>query len=277
MYFGQGVLGRVYRADGDPPAAGKRIRALDPEWDGKFPRSRTPSALLEIAGAAGLVGALARRPSAGRRRGRSRRPGRNPTEIHRTTRTNWSQRCRRHRRSRARALRRSGCHLRAALDHDEAVRNLQLKRSRSNAPDIVKLTRTCAGVDELDVRGRLPLVDMSLPALRAMAPPQYREFSKRFRSWSQPTSRVALFEWTLHRVLLRHLRPQFEAAKPPMVAYYALQGWAGLVRYCFPRWPTRATHPTRRRSVGRGAAHLPKAKIELLPPRRAISDSSTMP
>ena len=32
-----------------------------------------------------------------------------------------------------------------------------------------------------------------------------------------------MFEWTLHQILLRHLRPQFEPVHPPQIRYYGLQ------------------------------------------------------
>ena len=39
----------------------------------------------------------------------------------------------------------------------------------------------------------------------------------------QADKRLGLFEWTLHQILLRHLRPQFEAGPPPQIVYYGLQ------------------------------------------------------
>ena len=68
----------------------------------------------------------------------------------------------------------------------------------------------CRAVNQLDVRARLPLVDMTLPALRALSRSQYETFSQSFVQLVQADKRLGLFEWTLHQILLRHLRPQFE-------------------------------------------------------------------
>ena len=57
MYFGQGVQAGLTGLMATHPPLDKRIFALDPEWDGKFPAlPSTPSAFVEIAGASGLVG-----------------------------------------------------------------------------------------------------------------------------------------------------------------------------------------------------------------------------
>ena len=52
---------------------------------------------------------------------------------------------------------------------------------RQPMPNVFELTlQLVKAVNQLDVRGRLPLVDMSLPALRALSVSQYNEFIKCF-------------------------------------------------------------------------------------------------
>ncbi len=272
MYFGQGVREGFSGLMATHPPLEKRIAALDPEWDGKFPPlPDTPSAFVEIAGAAGLVGAspLGDRVPVDVVEDAADQIG-NPTEIHRAYAHELVERLPEtivtavHEPYGARAVIFS-----LLLDRDEAVRNLQFETlTRFMPPDIVKLTRELAPVvDGLDVRGRLPLVDMSLPALRAMAPPQYREFSQAFQELVAADRRVALFEWTLHRVLLRHLRPQFESARPPRVAYYALTRLGGPCSVLLSALAYAGNAPDKaREALAEAASHLPKAKIELLPP-----------
>lgn len=110
-------------------------------------------------------------------------------------------------------------------DRNPEIRAKQLQRlSELAKPDIVELTRKLLpSIDTLDVRVRLPLVDMSLPALRAMSPPQYREFLTCFKELVAAENKLGLFEWTLHRVLLRNLTPQFEKTAAPRAAFYGLQ------------------------------------------------------
>ncbi len=277
MYFGQGVREGFTGLMATHPPLESRIARLDPEWNGKYPPlPDTPSAFVEIAGAAGLVGASLvgdRLPAdvvpvdvvdaAANQVG-------NPTEIHRTYAHELVERLPEtivaavHEPYGARAV-----IFALLLDRDKAIRNLQLKAlTRLMPPDIVKLTRELSpAVDRIDVRGRLPLVDMSLPALRAMAPPQYREFSQAFEQLVEADDRIALFEWTLHRVLLRHLRPQFESARPPRAAYYALTRLGGSCSVLLSVLAYAGNSPDKAAgALAVAATHLPQAKIKLLPP-----------
>ena len=86
----------------------------------------------------------------------------------------------------------------------------------------------------------LPMVDMTLPALRALSPAQYQEFSKCFIQLVQADKRLGLFEWTLHQILLRHLRPQFETAagwpsRSTLNSNLILFGAHPAASYCRPR------------------------------------------
>jgi hypothetical protein len=111
------------------------------------------------------------------------------------------------------------------LDRDVDVRAAQLRALEQLADaNVFELTlRLVPALNQLDVRARLPLVDMTLPALRALSASQYATFSQIFVQLVQADKRLGLFEWTLHQILLRHLRPQFESAQPKPIKYYGLQ------------------------------------------------------
>ena len=157
------------------------------------------------------------------------------------------------------------------LDEDASVRSHQLQvLAETTTADIVELTRQLTpSISQLDARVRLPLVDMSLPALRAMTQPQFVEFSYAFQKLVQADNRIALFEWTLHRILLRHLRPQFENAAKPRIAFYGLQR---LSQPCSVLLSTLAyagnTVEEATQALAAAAVHLPKANIRLLPPEQ---------
>lgn len=61
---------------------------------------------------------------------------------------------------------------------------------------------------------RLPLVDLTLPALRRMSKAQYEAFKVAVRSLMEADRRIDLFEFALHKMLMRHLTPQFEPDRP---------------------------------------------------------------
>jgi Zn-dependent protease with chaperone function len=155
------------------------------------------------------------------------------------------------------------------LDRNEPVREKQLSElAELAAPDVNELTlRLLPHLDALDVRARLPLVDMSLPALRAMSRSQYEQFLSCFQELVAADNRLGLFEWTLYRVLLRHLQPQFEKTAAPRAAYYGLQRMG---RQCSVLLSALAHADNRRKeapaALARGAAKLKGVDVTLLPP-----------
>jgi hypothetical protein len=155
------------------------------------------------------------------------------------------------------------------LDDRPEVRSVQMAAlTQLMPPDVLTLTeRLLPAVDGVDVRARLPLVDMALPALRAMTVSQYRQFSRAFQELVAADQRLALFEWTLHRVLLRHLRPQFETAKPQRVAYYSLARLSGPCSVLLSAMAYAGNVPEQAAAaLTPAAAHLLPAKVVLLPP-----------
>jgi hypothetical protein len=111
------------------------------------------------------------------------------------------------------------------VDRRPEIRTVQLQALAHEAqPDVYRLTeKLLPEMDRLDVRARLPLVDMAMPALRAMSRSQYDVFLACFRKLIEANRRIDLFEWVLQQMLLRHLRPQFEPITPPRYYYYGLQ------------------------------------------------------
>jgi Zn-dependent protease with chaperone function len=66
-------------------------------------------------------------------------------------------------------------------------------------------------VDQLSRSARLPVVDVSLPALLELTPVQYQEFAGVVPVLMAADDTLDLFEWTLQRVLLTHLAPAFDS------------------------------------------------------------------
>jgi hypothetical protein len=123
-------------------------------------------------------------------------------------------------------------------------------------------------MSQLDVRARLPLVDMALPALRALTLAQYQQFARCFEALVQADERISLFEWTLHQVLMRHLRTQFEPARPPQIRYYGLQRLAEPCSVVLSAL-ARASEYDDQAALNAAAKHLPEVDVRLLPPHAA--------
>lgn len=152
------------------------------------------------------------------------------------------------------------------LDHSADTRANQLRMLEAAAqPDVFEYTlRLTRSVAQLDVRARLPLVDMTLPALRSLTTAQYEQFMHCFEKLVEADQRIGLFEWTLHKVLLRNLRPQFENVRPMPVTYYGLKQ---LARPCSVLLSALAVASRHADSVvfEAGAKHLPEVSVRLLP------------
>ncbi|TWU30382.1 M48 family metallopeptidase [Bythopirellula polymerisocia] len=233
MYFSQGVWEGFTGLMATHPPLAKRIIQLDPQWDRKFPAlPKIPAAmselgLAELGTAAGLVGLSAGADEV-------------PIEIVQDSPEQVGSPTERHREYAAELIEslpseiletvREPYGARAVmfgllLDADDEIRQQQYAAlTNSIAPDVVELTRKLEPkVKSVDPRARLPLVDLALPALRTMTKDQYHRFSQAFAKLVEADRRIAPFEWMLHSVLLRHLRPQFEPTRPPRVAYYSLE------------------------------------------------------
>src|SRR5690606_20123727 len=101
---------------------------------------------------------------------------------------------------------------RLLLSDEPSVRRLQEDWLAQHAPAEVRgrideLARPMAG---LPAAARVPLVEMAFPALRELDAGEYADFRKNVEALVRADRRLALFEYTLRRMLLRHLDAHFE-------------------------------------------------------------------
>jgi len=71
---------------------------------------------------------------------------------------------------------------------------------------------------ELPVQAKLPLVDLAVPALRALAPAQYGAFRGLLDRWIVQDGEISLFEFALQHCLKCHLDPVFPGLPPEPAA-----------------------------------------------------------
>ena len=264
MYFANGINSLF----ATHPPLDERIRRLDPQWDGEFPPALAAGAVVGLDGeaAAGLVGEAEKSVSAAVVQHAAEQVA-NPTEGHREYVRGLLAAMPRplvdaaHEPYGARAVL-----FAMLLDRDADIRAEQLRAlQRIAEPSVFELTlRLAPAVHQLDVRARLPLVDMALPALRALSKSQYGEFTKCFVQLVAADKRLGLFEWALHQILLRHLRPQFEPVRPTQTRYYGLQRLGGPCS-CLLSALARASEQGDDVAFAAGAAHLPEVPVQLLP------------
>jgi hypothetical protein len=208
MFFGRATSGFSGLFSTHPPLA-IRIRRIEPAWDGTLPEVADRAAPAPaMAGVAAMAGGGAAGRGVGEGVAQAVDHVGQPTEAHL--------------RYAARLIAGlPGALVRAVhepygaravvyallLDRDAAPRQRQLAHLAAAAdPGVYGETQTLMPlVASLDVRARLPLVEMALPALRALTPAQYGVFLQNVAVLVKADDTIDLFEWSLHRILLHDL------------------------------------------------------------------------
>jgi len=112
------------------------------------------------------------------------------------------------------------------LDRDPAIRARQLAEVESRwIPAVAAEVRGLyPDVARLAVEAHLPLLDLSLPALRTLSREQFLKLMETVSRLSAADNRTSLFEFMLRFLLVRHLEPHFNPRqqRPPQI--YAVRG-----------------------------------------------------
>ena len=98
------------------------------------------------------------------------------------------------------------------IDTNEDVARTQLALIETDAETgiavhVIRLLEHTRGVDASHL---LTLVEMSMPALKELSYQQYQRFTKNAGRLITADDRVDVFEWVLHRMLMKELYPHFE-------------------------------------------------------------------
>lgn len=221
-FFAQGVSGFMQALSATHPPLEKRIRRIDPHWDGKFDhfdakdrpageeksgkaetmtREQLAEKVAAVAAGAAVVDVVNAIDQIGNPRQETINYARAlisemPAVIKEAAREPYG----------ARAIMYS-----LVLDRGQAVRDRQLKQLQGNAdPDVYALTlKLMADMDELDAKYRLPLMDIAVPALKQLSMSQYKTFKLNLLALIEMDSKIELLEWSLQKILFSHLDAQF--------------------------------------------------------------------
>jgi len=205
MFFGQAVTLFMNSLMATHPPLPVRIRAIEPRWDGKFiagaPVADTEDLPPGVAGFArpsssathdAVVDAVGNPTAASLTHAQATIAGLPPRCVD-ASHDAWS----------ARAL------LYTLLLPDDrasraALTDVLEPQVVAHLPEIERVIGT------LDDMQRLTLVSMSVPALMTMSRPQYDRFVADVVALIRADRRIDLFEWVMHRLLLKSLKSHFE-------------------------------------------------------------------
>jgi uncharacterized tellurite resistance protein B-like protein len=111
------------------------------------------------------------------------------------------------------------------LSSDEQTRTTQLAGLAQRADLAIqqKTTTLFPDVSRAAAHAHLPMVNLALGALRHLTPDQFNQFSQTLQWLVESDGKIELFEFTLQKIILHHLTPQFSGTRPPTVQYYTLK------------------------------------------------------
>jgi Zn-dependent protease with chaperone function len=236
LLFGNGLRQRMSGLLSTHPPLAERIRRIDPSFDGVFPRIESSVAAASAAPEVEGLAAAGLAPSAA---GAPRRPvgAIDPRAV--TKRVGTLDRD--HLAYAGRLLSRlprdliesarepsasQGIVYALLMDPGRETRKRQLERlKRSTEPFLYRETlRLLPAVDAAPRETRLPLIDLVMPPLRRLSSGQFQSFYQNVQALVSADERIDLFEFTLQRILLRHIAPHFGRFTPPRIRYHSLRG-----------------------------------------------------
>ncbi|HEB93347.1 MAG TPA: hypothetical protein ENI94_07745 [Gammaproteobacteria bacterium] len=209
-YFAEGASSFFTALLSTHPPLEKRIRKIDPGWDGRFirpvpeppgfspetaPAGKTQQQKLDAT--ASVVEAMLAIELMGR-----------PQEAHiEHAHTLIDQLPEVLRTEAKNPLGAQGIILAMLADRDPAIREVQwaTKDDAGNPVVLAKALSLVGSIAGLPKALRLPLVDMAMPSLRVLSLPQYKVFRALLTGFIKADKRIALSEWILEQLVLHQL------------------------------------------------------------------------
>ena len=111
------------------------------------------------------------------------------------------------------------------LSKDSNVREKQLDElGRMTSEAVRDETRAIwPDVQQVPAQGRIPLVDVALPALRRLSLPQFEQFRSSVNALIAGDNQSDLFEFMLQKIVMRHLDTRFYPERRPVTQFYDLR------------------------------------------------------
>lgn len=231
-FFAQGVTGFTQWLSSTHPPLAKRILRIDPQWDGKFDVAKPPppaESQAPVGGTSAMRGPDMARNMAAVAAG--------VTVANAVAVTNQMGQSTQESVLLARSLlsempvaildaAREPYGARAVmygllLDKGAGLREQQLALLQEHADkDVYALMISLMPqMDALELRFRLPIIDIAIPALKQLSPSQYPPFLENLAALINLDSKVNLFEWSLQKILSRHLDGHFDKPLPGAARY----------------------------------------------------------
>ena len=238
LFFASALRSSFFGLMATHPPLVDRIRAIDPHFDGQFPVVEAderpspavwPEAAASLDAWSGSASVSANRRSAVPATSALRQTG-SPQPAHLEEAIAWRASLPEPLRGALRDPARAPMVAYALLfSSEETVRDLQREALASLAsPEVCQFTAEMSvWIGALPTAARLPLADLTIPALREMPADHYAAFRSILRRLIEADRQIDLFEYALEKCLDRHLAPVFEGSRRDVIQYYALSPLLG--------------------------------------------------
>jgi Zn-dependent protease with chaperone function len=243
MFFANGISEPFISLLETHPPLAERIRAIEPNFDGRFPSVRyaegeqlreevskpmgssTPNIFGTVLGGAILAGGSTPMPPVIRSHSVLPNLG-NPTPLH----LKYAGQLRDSLPETVKAAAREPLDAVALiyamlLSFDETTRATQLAELAKRVDPAIqgKIITLYPDVSVAATHAHLPIVNLALGALRQLRPEQFNQFSQTLQWLIESDGKIELFEFVLQKIVLRHLASRFSGARPPVAQYYTLK------------------------------------------------------
>jgi Zn-dependent protease with chaperone function len=241
MFFGNGISEPFIGLLETHPPLADRIRAFEPNFDGKFPlvrydetdqqkiskpkRAPMPNLFGTVVGGAILASGDDAKPPVIKSHSVLPNIG-NPTPLHLKYAGQLRESLPENIKAAAREPLDSAALIYAMLlSGDETQRAAQIAEiGKRFSPGVSEKTAALfPDVSKTAAHAHLPMVNLALGALKQLTAEQFDQFSKTLDWLINSDGKVELFEFVLQKIVLHHLTPQFSRSARAVVQYYSIK------------------------------------------------------
>ncbi|HVU08691.1 MAG TPA: M48 family metallopeptidase [Verrucomicrobiae bacterium] len=243
MFFGNGISEPFIGLLETHPPLVDRIRAFEPDFDGKFPfirydggesplqeisqpkRAPLPNLFGTVVGGAILASGDTDKPPVIKSHSVLPNVG-NPTPLHLKYAESLRESLPTQIKMAAREpLDAAALILALILSANENERAAQIAEiAKRFSPSVSEKTVALfPDISTTAQHARLPMVNLAIGALRNLSAEQFEQFSQTLQWLVQSDGKVELFEFALKKIVLRHLDSQFHGARKPVVQFYSIK------------------------------------------------------
>ena len=110
------------------------------------------------------------------------------------------------------------------LGQDDELRATEIEQLREliDSETLQHVMDFYGQIGELDSSKKIALVDLTIPSLRRLSPPEYERFQNVTRLLMESDGQIGLFEFSLQKIIRRHLDLYFNRVRPPKIRYRQL-------------------------------------------------------